>query len=246
MMSEVHGAVGSYVVDALDPEERAEFESHLTTCEYCQTEVDKLTEAVSRLATLGVTPPPAFVRGNVLGDISRVRPLPAPADPAPARTAVDELHVRRLRRRTHVLTALVAAITLAAVSLGGWTYAVLRQQQTTQTTTTQLQTELLAAPDARIYPVELKAGGHGSFVVARSLNRAAFVGDLPVLQPERRYQLWTIGRNGQPRPDLLLDGGTSQAEELRTPVADAIGLAVSIEPSAGATTPSAVQGQVKL
>jgi anti-sigma factor RsiW len=246
MMSELHGAVGSYVVDALDPEERAEFESHLTTCQYCQTEVDKLTEAVSKLAALGVTPPPAFVRGNVLGDISRVRPLPAPADTAPAAAAVDELHVRRLRRRTQILTGLVAAITLAAVALGSWTYAVLQQQQATETTAARRQTELLAAPDARIYPVQLKAGGRGSFIVARSLNRAAFVGDLPALQPERRYQLWTIGPSGQPRPDLLLEGGTSQAEELRTPVADAVGLAVSIEPSAGATTPSAVQGQVKL
>ena len=245
-MSEVHGAVGSYVVDALDPQERAEFESHLTTCEYCQTEVDKLSEAVSKLAALGVTPPPAFIRGNVLGDISRVSLLPAPADPAPARAAVDELQLRRLRRRTHILTALVAAVTLAAVALGSWTYAVLERQQATQTTSTQLQTELLAAPDARIYPVELKAGGRGSFIVARSLDRAAFVGDLPALEPDRRYQLWTIGPNGQPRPDLLLDGGTSRAEELRTPVADAVGLAVSIEPSTGATTPSAVQGQVQL
>jgi anti-sigma-K factor RskA len=246
MMSEIHGAVGSYVVDALDPEERAEFESHLTACEYCRTEVDQLTEAVSKLAALGPTPPPTFIRGNVLGDISRVRPLPAPVDPAPAPAAVDELQVRRLRRRTRLLTALVAAVTLAAVALGGWTYTVLQQQQATQTTASQLQTELLAAPDARIYPVELKAGGHGSFIVARSLNRAAFVGDLPALEPERRYQLWTIGPGGQPRPDLLLEGGTSRVEELQTPVADAVGLAVSIEPSSGATTPSAVQGQVKL
>ena len=245
-MSEVHGAVGSYVVDALDPEERAEFESHLTACEYCRTEVDQLTEAVSKLAALAPTSPPAFVRGNVLGDIRRVRPLPAPVDPAPGATPVDELQVRRLRRRTRILTSLVAAVALAAVALGGWTYTVVQQQQTTQTAAGQLQTELLAAPDAQIYPVALKAGGRGSFIVARSLNRAAFLGELPALAPDRRYQLWTIGPGGQPRPDLLLDGGTTQPAELRTPVADAVALAVSIEPSTGATTPSAVQGQVRL
>ena len=245
-MSEVHGAVGSYVVDALDPEERAEFESHLATCEYCRTEVQGLSEAVSKLAALGATPPPSVVRGNVLSDIGRVRPLPAPADPTSTRVPVDELQVRRLRRRARILTVLVAAVTLAAVALGGWTYTVLSRPQAAETTATSLETELLAAPDARIYPVELKAGGRGSFVVARSLNRAAFVGDLPVLEPERRYQLWTIGPDQQPRPDLLLEGGTTRAEQLRTPVADAIGLAVSIEPSTGATTPSAVQGLVQL
>ena len=245
-MSEVHGAVGSYVVDALDPEERAEFESHLTSCDYCRTEVDQLSEAVSKLAALGVTSPPTVIRGNILGDIGKIRPLPAPAGAPLTPNSVDELRVRRLRRRSRILTALVAAITLAAVALGSWTYTVVQQQQAAQTTATRLQTELLAAPDARIYPVEIKAGGRGSFIVARSLNRAAFIGDLPALEAGRRYQLWTIGPSRQPRPDLLLDGGTAQAEELRTPVADAIGLAVSIEPSTGATTPSAVQGQVQL
>ena len=244
-MSEVHGAVGSYVVDALDPEERAEFESHLATCEYCRTEVDQLSEAVSRLTALAPRTPPADVRGNVLGGIGRVRPLPAPAGPASA-PVVDELQVRRLRRRLRVLTALVAAVTLAAVALGGWTYTVAQQQQAAQTAATDLQTDLLAAPDARIYPVDLKAGGRGSFIVARSLNRAAFVGDLPALEPERRYQLWTIGPSGQPRPDLLLDGGSDRVQPLQTPVADASGLAISIEPATGASTPSSVQGLVQL
>ncbi|HZA31928.1 MAG TPA: anti-sigma factor [Propionibacteriaceae bacterium] len=245
-MSEVHGAVGSYVVDALDPEERADFESHLATCEYCRTEVDKLSEAVSKLAALEIIPPPTSVRDNVLASIRRVRPLPAPGDHERTRVRVDELQVQRLRRRNRVLTVLVAAVTLAAVSLGGWTYTALQAQQASQTAANQLQTELLAAPDARVYPVELKAGGRASFVVARSLNRAAFVGNLPALSPDRRYQLWTISAGGQPRPDLLLSGGTGQAQELRTPIADAAGLAISIEPSTGATTPSAVQGQVKL
>jgi len=243
-MNEAHGAVGSYVIDALDPEERAEFESHLATCEYCRTEVAGLFEAVSKLAALGVAAPPTVLRGNVLDDIGRVRPLPPPADPTSP--AAEELQVRRLRRRARILTALVAAVTVAAVALGGWTYTVLEQQQATQTSATQLQVELLAAPDARVYPLELEAGGRGSFIVARSLNRAAFVGDLPTLGPDRRYQLWTIAPSRQPRPDLLLEGGTARADELRTPVADAVALAVSIEPSTGATTPSDVQGQVQL
>jgi hypothetical protein len=91
-----------------------------------------------------------------------------------------------------------------------------------------------------------KAGGRDSFIVARSLNRAAFVGDLPALESGRRYQLWTIGPTRQPQPDLILEGGTVHAEELRPPAADAIGLAISIEPSTVAITPSAVQAQVRL
>ena len=35
-MSDMHAAVGSYAVDALDPVERAEFESHLADCPGCR------------------------------------------------------------------------------------------------------------------------------------------------------------------------------------------------------------------
>ena len=34
-MSEIHGAVGSYVVNALDPSRLDEFEAHLAVCPTC-------------------------------------------------------------------------------------------------------------------------------------------------------------------------------------------------------------------
>ena len=41
-MSEIHGAVGSYVVNALDPDELEEFEAHLAVCPTCIREVQEL------------------------------------------------------------------------------------------------------------------------------------------------------------------------------------------------------------
>ena len=38
-MSEIHGAVGSYVVNALDPDELDEFEAHPAVCPTCSREV---------------------------------------------------------------------------------------------------------------------------------------------------------------------------------------------------------------
>ena len=41
-MSEIHGAVGSYVVNALDPDELDEFEAHLAVCPTCSREVQRV------------------------------------------------------------------------------------------------------------------------------------------------------------------------------------------------------------
>ena len=60
-MTEVHVAVGSYVVDALEPAERAEFETHLSGCESCQHEVAEYAEVVAELAKLTAEPAPAAV-----------------------------------------------------------------------------------------------------------------------------------------------------------------------------------------
>src|SRR5688500_4353737 len=115
-MSEIHGAVGSYVVNALDPSELDEFEAHLAVCPTCAREVVEFCETAAELSLLAaVAAPPPSVRTNILSAIKEVRPLP-PAQPAPP-VVVDELALRRTRRRTRVLTALVAAVTVVALGL---------------------------------------------------------------------------------------------------------------------------------
>ena len=58
-MSEIHGAVGSYVVHALDPAELDEFEAHLAACPTCSREVVEFCETAAELSLVApVTPPP--------------------------------------------------------------------------------------------------------------------------------------------------------------------------------------------
>jgi anti-sigma-K factor RskA len=87
-VSEIHGAVGSYVVDALDQSEREEFEAHLATCDSCSQEVAEFSEAATELSVLSAVSPPPALRASVLGAIREVRPLPpetaAPSPPADA------------------------------------------------------------------------------------------------------------------------------------------------------------------
>ncbi len=77
-MSEIHGAVGSYVINALDPGELDEFEAHLAVCPTCRREVVEFGETaaeLSRLAPIHSGPPPEL-RGSILSAISGVRVLP--------------------------------------------------------------------------------------------------------------------------------------------------------------------------
>jgi Anti-sigma-K factor rskA/Putative zinc-finger len=255
-MSEIHGAVGSYVVNALDPDEREAFEAHLAVCPTCSREVVEFGETAAELSLLASVPPPPVLRESILAAISEMRPLPpepaaeaAPAKTSPGLTAtapterpVDELALRRQRRRTRVRTVLAAAVLAAAVALGGAVYTLVqgRQAQVAQQTA---ETELLTAPDVQTYSATMKDGGQISFVVSRSLDRALFIGkDLPSVGADRTYQLWTL-EGEQAIPDNLLAGGGDRKQFFRETLSGVTGLAVSIEAAGGAEqpTPSAIQ-----
>ena len=76
-MSEIHSAVGSYVLNALDPSELDEFEAHLAVCPTCSREVLEFCETAAELSLLA-TPqaPPPELRGSILAAIGSVRVLP--------------------------------------------------------------------------------------------------------------------------------------------------------------------------
>src|SRR4249919_905370 len=257
-MSEIHGAVGSYVVNALDPDELDEFEAHLAVCPTCTREVQEFGETAAELSLLAsATPPPPALRSSILAAISEVRPLPpepvaetAAAEPSPRVTVpapaprrhVNELALRRQQRRTRVLSVLVAAVVAAALALGGVVFGLVNARQA-QVAQQAAETELLTAPDVKTYSATMKDGGQISFVVSKSLNRAMFIGkDLPAVGADRPYQLWTL--EGQRAiPDSTVPGGGDRKEFFRETLSGVTGLAVSVEAAGGAQqpTPAAIQ-----
>ena len=177
-MSEIHGAVGSYAVNALDLGELDEFEAHLAVCPTCSRELVEFCETAAELSLLAtVAAPPPTLRSSILSAIKEVRPLPpevppapvvaAPGEPTPRRAlpgsqptddmtpreagepVIDELAVRRQRRRARVLTAAVAAVAAIALALGGVVYNLAQQrqelvvQEQLQAEQDRLETELL-------------------------------------------------------------------------------------------------------
>jgi anti-sigma factor RsiW len=115
-----------------------------------------------------------------------------PDEPEPA-ARVDELDLRRQRRRSRLLTGLVAAMLALTVGLGGVIYTLVQARQA-QVAQISLEQELYAAPDVTFSePIELKGGGKATFVFSEQLNRAQFIAtDLPDPGPDKRYQLWTM------------------------------------------------------
>ncbi|MDQ1484075.1 MAG: hypothetical protein QOF35_2151 [Actinomycetota bacterium] len=255
-MSEIHGAVGSYVVNALDGEQLDEFEAHLAVCETCRREVVEFSETAAHLGSLVATTPPPALRASILSAIREMRPLPpesppptedksAPAGPltsagdAPHVLVDDKLTVRRQRRSARMLAFALAAALVAALGLGGWVVNLV-QSQHAQVAESTLETQLLSAPDARIYTTKMSNGAPVSFVVSKTLDKALFIGkDIPATAPDKTYQLWTLRANGTVAiPDNIFTGGQTRKTWLGGNIQNASGVAVTIEPSGGSSKPT--------
>jgi anti-sigma-K factor RskA len=143
-MNDIHALSGAYAVDALDGDERAQFEAHLAVCAACTEEVDSLREAAAVLAEVTATAPRPELRSQVLGAIGSVRPLP------------PTLEARRSRRRrTQALLAAAAAV--VAIGAGG----VVWSQVNDSGSTAGLVTASTELPDGSTMRVTRAGDGSG-------------------------------------------------------------------------------------
>jgi anti-sigma-K factor RskA len=267
-MSEIHGATGSYVLNALDPSEVDEFEAHLAACPTCSQEVVEFCETAAELSLLATsTAPPPALKASIMSAISGVRVLPPdPSVEAPAQLAepltspqpaevehqpqravpVDELALRRAQRRSRILSLAVAAALVVALAMGGWAVS-LSQRQQNQVASPSLETQVYRAPDVKITQFKLKNGAQASFVASKSLNRAFLTSSsLPDPGAGKTYQLWTL-RGKETIPDNLLSGGKGVDAWFQGDIAEASALALTIEPASGSQTPTLpIQGIANL
>jgi anti-sigma-K factor RskA len=219
---EIHALSGAYAVDALDPDERAQFERHLAACTACQAEVASLRETSALLAGDVEADPPAALRDSVLAAISTVRPL-APETPARAGS-------RRPRR----LTTLLAAAVLVGVTGAG--VAVWEQ---TRSETPSVADRVLDAADAQRVEVDLPGGARASVVRSVSQGRAVLVThDMPPAPPGRVYELWLQTPAGVMEPAGLMDGAGSTTVMLKGDAAKATGAGITVEPDGGSDAPT--------
>ena len=239
-------SAGLYVLGALDPAERVEFEQHLRSCSDCTAEVRSLTIVAAALPhALPLIDPPLSLRNRVIA-VTGQQP--------PARSTVVSLPPRTIRTRSTVMSSgwlSAAALLLVSVALGAYAMSLRQQitglreqitglrgqvsdltarldqseQRVTVATRSVASAEarmaVLTAPDMtqvdlQGQPVAPRASGRAFWSRSRGLVFTA--SDLPSLPPGRAYQLWVVTAQAPVSAGLLQPDATGRvAQAFSTP-----------------------------
>jgi anti-sigma-K factor RskA len=231
MTHDLHTLTGAYALDALDDDERGEFEQHLQTCEACAEEVRGLRATGARLAAATAVQPPQSFHDSVLAQVRATRqltPLPAPQDASAGATLL-----RRARSQSRALMAVAAALIVVAGALGA--VAVSEQRRATRVEQAAEQVAaVLGAPDARTLTAAGPSGSSARVVVSQQLGRAVFVPHAMSAAEGRDLQLWVIRDGAARSAGLVRDGQPIVASGV---TASAV-LGVTVEPEGGSDQPT--------
>lgn len=213
---DVHDLVGAYVLDAVEPDERAAFEQHLETCSTCRDDVAALSRAAAALGEVTLeAPPPA------LWDRIRVEAMNTP-QLAPEVRPVTHLP----RRRVLQLVAAAAAV----VVVGGGVAGIVTQ---THHQSAPTAAEVFAAGDAQIRTVQTN---HGPVRLGESSQLGLVAVDTSTMRTagsNHTYQLWLIPHTGKPASLAVLGSATSAT----APIGQGT-LAITVEPAGGSSQPT--------
>lgn len=236
-MTDVHALSGAYAIDALDDDERDQFEQHLALCDECRTEVAGLRQAGAELAATTPLAPSAELRARVLADVAQVRPLPPVLAP---HTEVGDLAARRERRRRPVILAVAAAAVLAAVGVGAAVTQPWADEPTVQQALPNPTEAVLVASDAETHATDLpEVDGSATATVIRSRDLGQVVistQNMPTLSRSEVYQLW-LRIDGAMEPAGLMPAGDSTLL-LEGDATDAEAVGVTVEPAGGSPRPT--------
>jgi anti-sigma-K factor RskA len=256
MSADIHGLVGAYAVDAIDEQERSDFELHLAQCPECQAEVASLQEAANQLSLMSETAPPSSMRASVLAGIKTVRPLPpleaqsrgpvasgpvggsSPTADAPHRT---DSNVVQLRSRRRVTAWLASAAAAAVLLVGGLAWSPWDHPNSPGPGGTVSATErVLEAKDAQRYE-KVIGGARATIVRSASLGKAVIIADhMPAAPEGKDFQLWLDQPNrGMVSAGVMPHGSAETVTVLLDgDAATATGAGITMEPAGGSSAPT--------
>ena len=190
--TEITELLGAYALDAVEDEERAEVQAHLTTCARCRAEVQEHLEVASLLAHEGADAPTGLWQ-RISGSLEEAQPglrlVPAESASAPAPGP-------QARPRRWLAAGAVAAAAAVVVAVLG--VQVVQQDDRIAELETALDDPLqtafaatLADPEAEVLELSSADGAlriRGA--VARDGTGYLRADGLPPLDEGRTYQLW--------------------------------------------------------
>jgi anti-sigma-K factor RskA len=214
---------GAYVLDAMAPDEREQFEAHLVACTICSGEVDELRPAAQALpmASPPIVPPQAL-KDRIMAEVEREAQLLAQAGAGAERAEPTRPHRSRGWsllggwRLAPVAAALLIAGVLAGMALNG-------------TDTRSIRADV-KAPGAS---AQLQVAGEKATLVARNL---------PAPPSGRVYEVWVMPKGSdtpEPTNVLFVPRGDGSAEAaIPGSVSDTRQVLVTDEPSVGSNEPT--------
>ena len=229
----IHELTAGYALDALDPDERDEYERHLAGCGRCQEELAAFWEVTGALALASNGPaPPPGLRERIL-EAARAEP---PSTVAPTDTVVSLDDARR-RRRPPILAAVAAIAAVVAIGLGIYAISLNNQLDDTRSALASQEdvARVLADPSATSVSM---ASGSGRLVVANDGSAVLVLDDLAAAPEGKTYQAWVVeGKTPAPAGTFSESGGRAVVP-IPQPVPDGAVVAVTIEAAGGAETPT--------
>lgn len=258
---ELHLLAGAYALDALEPQEREEFEAYLLSSEDARAEVAALTDTAVILG-LASKPeaPPAGLKDRLMAQIAVTPQVVTPQLPSaatsevqsaprlqavdvPARAPQTGLVSRTdakvaARWYSRPVTYLVAAAAAVAIFFGGAAFNASQAPAPQALSASYVQ--LTSASDVQRTTAKVAGGGSATLIWSLQLRRSAVViNKLPMLSDGKTYELWYIGGSGPIAAGTFSAanaGATVRVLEGQMSGGDTIG--ITVEPSGGSKTPT--------
>lgn len=232
--AELHTLTGAYAMNALDDEERREFEAHLDECPACQQEVAEFEATAAELGGSLAETPPHHLKSQVMAAISTTRqerPVPRASD--------DETVVAFPRPRLLDRVLLPAAAILAVLVVGlAATVGNLNARVNELETSTVRLTDIVAAPDLRTWNVN-QNGTTARVVYSPTQGQGLFLA--AGLQPPpdgKIYELWLIGPDGATPAGLFRGRDGVVSHPMTGDMSAATHIGVTVEPAGGSPQPT--------
>lgn len=221
MSADLHHLAAAYALDALDGEERREFEAHYPTCSICSAEVTDYRATAGRLAEGVSAQPPEDLKARVLGEVGRTRQVSAMANAGTVRGAGESGRPRVLLAAAALLAAVVGGV-LVGLALGPDSDVA----------------DLVAAPDAVVTTLH-GTGGQMQVVWSDERDQVALLGSgLADPGADKAYALWFLTGDGVTPAGLFTPADGEVHEVLAIEDIEATGWGVTIEPDTGSDQPT--------
>jgi anti-sigma-K factor RskA len=242
---DVHTLTGAYALNALDDDERADFERHLAACPECSQEVTELRLTANRLGTAVAEQPSELVRRRVLAEVTRTRQDP-PDGPRPVRVRARN-RLRGPNRWLIGLTSVAAAVALAlAVTFGVTALRAEHQLDDARQALAAAATryapvgQVLSEPDARTVTASAPGVGNATIMMSRKLDKGIFLAfNMPPAPKNKTYQAWAIGDGGAASSlGPLRFVGSATAPVVMNTLGGTAKIGVTVEPAGGSRQPT--------